>query len=342
MSPLDGSELVAGRVIEAGHISQFYNLLTGVMVDQPVLLKNRLTLTRDAAAAPATLNYLLVTGVADTAVTAEANDVYFNLARTLQFATASIPTQNRAVRIAAPTYSSVGAGTLATAATVAISGAPAAGTNLTITNTYALLSEGGANRLVGRLELGDRAYFGQGTSVLSLSAGAGDPEGAQTAEPGSMYFRTNGTIYYKGSGSGNTGWTAISGGAMKVITNGYDVLPSLGQGAQMTSGGANAYGAWLELSAALPVAAHIVGFQLTAGTAATYMQLQLGTGAAAAEVAVLTAKVDGLTIDAPVILPFPVAVANGVRLAARFAESSGAKTARVSVLYIDQAKLTSI
>jgi hypothetical protein len=78
-------------------------------------------------------------GAAHTALTAstEYNDIYWNLARTVQFSTGAITTQ-RSVRIAAPTYSFVGASTITNAATVQIDGAPVAGTNATITNPIAL------------------------------------------------------------------------------------------------------------------------------------------------------------------------------------------------------------
>jgi hypothetical protein len=45
--------------------------------------------------------------------------------------------------------------------------------------------------------------------TVNLYAGSGDPEGNQTAEAGSMYLRTNGSVYIKGSGSGDTGWLEI-------------------------------------------------------------------------------------------------------------------------------------
>lgn len=43
-----------------------------------------------------------------------------------------------------------------------------------------------------------------------LYAGSADPEGSVAAPPGSFYFRTNGTVYIKASGSGNTGWSVQS------------------------------------------------------------------------------------------------------------------------------------
>jgi len=87
---------------------------------------------------------LTVTGAADTALTAsaEATDINFNLARTVQFATGAI-TNQRAMRIQAPTYAFVGASTITNAATLSISGAPVAGTNATITNSAALVVESG-------------------------------------------------------------------------------------------------------------------------------------------------------------------------------------------------------
>lgn len=45
-----------------------------------------------------------------------------------------------------------------------------------------------------------------------MYGGSADPEGNQTAEPGSIYLRTNGNLYKKTNGSGNTGWTLISTG----------------------------------------------------------------------------------------------------------------------------------
>lgn len=61
-----------------------------------------------------------------------------------------------------------------------------------------------------------RMYLGGGGP--SVIGGSGDPEGAETAEPGSIYLRTNGTWYKKDSGSGNTGWALQgSGGSGDVV-----------------------------------------------------------------------------------------------------------------------------
>lgn len=53
-----------------------------------------------------------------------------------------------------------------------------------------------------------RIFFDAGPRQF---AGSADPEGTQPASPGSIYFRTNGMIYRKSTGTGNTGWVDISG-----------------------------------------------------------------------------------------------------------------------------------
>ena len=87
---------------------------------------------------------LTLAGPAHTTLTAsvEAIDVNFNLARTVQFSTGALTTQ-RAFVIQAPTYAFSGASTLSNAYTFVVTGAPAAGTNATITKTYAALFQAG-------------------------------------------------------------------------------------------------------------------------------------------------------------------------------------------------------
>lgn len=87
---------------------------------------------------------LTVTGAADTGRTAgtEQSDVYLNFGRTVTWATGAI-TNQRFLRISAPTIAFAGASTVTNAATVYIEGAPVAGTNATITNAYALFVDEG-------------------------------------------------------------------------------------------------------------------------------------------------------------------------------------------------------
>src|SRR6185436_98073 len=73
-----------------------------------------------------------------TALTASTEYISFALiAASQQFATGAIATQRYAV-FASPTYTAVGASVITTAATVAITDAPTAFTNVTINNSYAL------------------------------------------------------------------------------------------------------------------------------------------------------------------------------------------------------------
>jgi hypothetical protein len=77
------------------------------------------------------------------AASTEAIDIKFGLNRTVQFSTGAITLQ-RAVLFQPPTYASVAASTISDAATVAISGAPQAGSNITMSRSSALHIDGGA------------------------------------------------------------------------------------------------------------------------------------------------------------------------------------------------------
>lgn len=79
-------------------------------------------------------------------------DISIDLARSVEWAT-SLPTNQYALYISAPTYACTSPSTIANAATVYISGAPVAGTNATITNAYAL-DCGGDVRIDGDVIVG--------------------------------------------------------------------------------------------------------------------------------------------------------------------------------------------
>lgn len=63
----------------------------------------------------------------------------------------------------------------------------------------------------GNLEMGIPAL---GQANANIIVGTGDPEGVVTAGQGSLFLRTDGdnssTLYTKCSGSGNTGWAAVT------------------------------------------------------------------------------------------------------------------------------------
>lgn len=113
---------------------------------------------------------LKVIGGAHTTLAAstEANDVYYDLSRTAQWATGALATQ-RAFLIDAPTYGFVAASTITNAATLAIENAPQAGTNATLTNAWALWVQAGATRLAGALSLGGNVTM---TTATTLAAGS--------------------------------------------------------------------------------------------------------------------------------------------------------------------------
>ena len=136
------------------------------------------------------------TGAAHTNQTAstEATAVNWNLAQTVQFATGAITTQ-RAMRIQAPTYGFVGASTISSAATLAISGPPVAGTNATITQSYALWVESGKTWLNGIVYFGNYTSFNAGTETWTLEANSSMSWGTRSMAPGSDWVFTGPTSF---------------------------------------------------------------------------------------------------------------------------------------------------
>lgn len=123
------------------------------LVDGSRSFTGGVTVTQAAVAGGTPLAFR-VTGGAHTASVAGAEivDVDFGLNRTVQFATGALASQ-RAVRFRAPTYGFVGASVITDAATVAITGAPVAGTNATITRSMALWVQAGLGRFDGDLQV---------------------------------------------------------------------------------------------------------------------------------------------------------------------------------------------
>lgn len=140
----------------------------------PADLVGSLTMT-PVAASSGVRSLLTVTAPADTGLTAttEQVDVYLNLAATRTWATGAINNQ-RAVRVAAPTYAFAGASTITTAVTFDISGAPVAGANATITNAYALRVVAGAVLFGGALAV-------TGASTFTGNVGVGGAAAASAA-----------------------------------------------------------------------------------------------------------------------------------------------------------------
>lgn len=127
-----------------------------------------------AAVSSGTAPQLFYNPSAYTGLTAstESPDVVFGLNRTVQFATGALTAQ-RAFSINSPTYSFVGASTITDAATLYVASAPTAGTNATITNSYALWVGAGQVRLgnlgTGAVQSGSTGILTSGT--LSVANG---------------------------------------------------------------------------------------------------------------------------------------------------------------------------
>jgi len=129
--------------------------------------------TSRSGAAPALFT---LTTPSDTALTAGAESIAVNVntSATRTFATGALTTQRESL-FQAPTYAFAAASTITNAATIAISGAPIAGANATITNPYALWVQGGKSQFDGPVT------FAGTTIATTQSAGDNSTKLATTA-----------------------------------------------------------------------------------------------------------------------------------------------------------------
>lgn len=124
------------------------------------------------------------TTAANTGITTSQESPGFHLsfAATQTWTGSSTITTQRAARITAPTYAAAGATTFTTAATFAISGAPTAGANVTITNNYAFWVQAGRSQFDGAFATGSSStvgFFGV-TAVARQTVGAAATDAATT------------------------------------------------------------------------------------------------------------------------------------------------------------------
>jgi hypothetical protein len=153
-----GSDLTVGGVFTAQGTAVFTQTVTfpSIQVTGTQLLSTvaQVNIAPTSPGASGTPKLLTVTGLANTGMTTatEISDVNFNLARTVQWVSGSFGVQ-RAFLIQAPTYAFTGASAISNSATLAVTGAPIAGTNATLNNAYAIWVQGGATRLDGRLSI---------------------------------------------------------------------------------------------------------------------------------------------------------------------------------------------
>lgn len=80
-----------------------------------------------------------------------------------------------------------------------------------ISSSQKVLIDGGVE-VIGSLKFNTGATVTSGVvdgaNSTTISVGSASPEGSVTANVGSFYFQSNGAIWYKGTGTGNTGWVS--------------------------------------------------------------------------------------------------------------------------------------
>ncbi len=75
----------------------------------------------------------------------------------------------------------------------------------------------------------------------TMTSGSGAPEGSVTASPGSVFLRTNGAVYRKVTGTGNTGWGDIFDRTLRrgwATSNAANLQPSIVGFPSVTTSGA--------------------------------------------------------------------------------------------------------
>jgi hypothetical protein len=164
------------------------SLTEAVSVDQAQTITGAKTFTSPpeitpAAATSGVRTLLTIAASADTGITAstEQTDIFFDLSATRTWATGALTTQ-RFMRLMAPTIAFAGASTVTTAVTFDIAGAPIAGTNATITTSYAFRVVAGTSYFGGAVVLAGGALLAGNIQVDSTDA-SGTPGAATINKP---------------------------------------------------------------------------------------------------------------------------------------------------------------
>lgn len=139
---------------------------------------------------------------------------------------------------------------------------------------------------------------------------------------------------------------------LKTQNAGYTSFPAALTGGVTTaqSASANTYGSYVQLTASTPAAVWLVGIHVylqTSTNTPNYLDVAIGTGAAASESIVGTFRLPtspggGSTISTSFLafFPFPIGVANGVRIASKTAsDTASALGWRITLLYVLQTDL---
>lgn len=193
-------------------------------------------------------SYLAIQTPADTTLTASTESIGMQFggnasAATVirQWATGALTTQRENVFVA-PTYAGVAAMTITTAATLAVSGAPVAGTNVAITNPYALWVQAGNSNFAGSVGIGVNPtqlldVQGAFNSVGQIRAKGINDQGYFAADSDTATKETGYRFYKVGSFKG--AWYVPSNSSTVIFTNsaGSDIafLSTSGFGVGTTS-----------------------------------------------------------------------------------------------------------
>jgi len=171
-TPISGGADTQVLYNDGGFVGSDAGMTFAKATDRLTLLGG-LTVTQTLTATGTAPTTLTLTPGNHTATTASTEVIYGKFGATgmtLQLATGALTT-NRFWLFQAPTISAVGATAITNAATVAITGAPVAGTNVTITNKYALWVQAGISKFDGGID--SPGSGGALSFVAGLSATAG-------------------------------------------------------------------------------------------------------------------------------------------------------------------------
>ncbi len=166
----DGTSGTAGSISSLGGLGLTKALWVGttatVVGNTTLTGTSGLTITQTAAAGGSRTSLVVTQATNTTAASGvESRAVNFNFSATRTWAT-STPATNREFIIQAPTYAcDTVSQTITNAATLAITNAPANGTNVTITNAYALWVQAGISRFDGNVSINDAINVVLGTTT---------------------------------------------------------------------------------------------------------------------------------------------------------------------------------
>lgn len=85
---------------------------------------------------------------------------------------------------------------------------------------------GGNAQAYRNLHLSNLINFGGSATGLDIRWGSVDPEGSVAANAGSMYMRTDGSVYKKDTGTMTTGWSIIGGGVVDLTALSTNIIPN--------------------------------------------------------------------------------------------------------------------